>query len=778
MSCDCDKSACAPALALAAGLAELPRAPGLFPDWRRSLLAAVGRQPELAQWRAREAGDLGLMLIESAAYVFDVCSFYDQRTANESYLGTARYSGAQRQLVSLLGYRPRPAMGASVWLAAQADGTRVLRVPAGTAFRSGAFGAEAPQRFELGADTDVDPRINQLEVARVRATLLDSPLSHVLARTASLRVAVGTPLLFDIGGSLLAARVASVAPEALRLRDAISRVTLATALTPPASAACASTRVLKPGASAGAWKLGPASGEAAVASGHELSLESRLPLRVGEAVLVESGSTLVARRITAVAETLYTVMAPLTSTLTDADDNISHLVSPAIRLGVTRITLDQALPAGASAANLVLHHAMVEAFRLHAPLKDTLAQGDAMALPGLIDAPRVAAGTWLLQDVHGEGALAGGTLDAAARSASADSTPPWGATLWAPVKLHGNALFATRGETVRDERLGAGDAAQAFQTLRLKKKPLTYLAAANASGRVSTLALRVGGVLWTEVESFYGCSDADTVYTVHHDEAGETDIVLGGGARAPTGAMITASYRFGAGAAVPPADAVKQLAQPLAGLRQVRNVLPAFGGADAEGADELRARAPASALLLGRAISLADLEVAAAQQAGVRAARAAWRWDALGLRPAAVLTLIGDAQLLAPVLSALRALAEPDAPISVALATPQAARLDVDIGTDPLLDPAAVQQAVMTALFAPVGLPGTGGLLRPERLGPDGVLFQSHVVRSLMQVPGVTELRSLGMDGSAFSDVARQPAAGSYFDFEASGVWVNGAKAP
>lgn len=778
MSCDCDKSACAPALDLAAGLAQLPRAPGLFPDWRRSLLAAVGRQPELAQWRAREAGDLGLMLIESAAYVLDVSSFYDQRTANESYLGTARYSGAQRQLVSLLGYQPRPAMAASVWLAAEADGKRVLRVPAGTAFRSGAFGAEAPQRFELAVDTDIDPRINKLAVSRVRSTLLDSPLPHVLARTASLRVAPGTPLLFDIGGTLSAARVASITAEALRQRDAISRVTLTTAITPPAGATYASTRVLKPGASAGAWKLSPASGEAAVASGNQLSLDARLPLRVGDAVLVESGSTLVARRITAVTESLYTFMAPLTSTLTDAANQVSHLVSPAIKLGVTRITLDQALPTGATAANVVLHHTMVDAFTLHAPLQDTLAQGDAIELPGLIDAPRVNADHWLLQDMHGEGALASGQLDATNHSAQADLTPPWGTALWAPVTLYGNALFATRGETVRDEPLGVGDASQAFQTLRLKKKPLTYLAAANVRGRVSTLALRVGGVLWTEVESFYGCSDADTVYTVRHDEAGETDIVLGGGARAPTGAAISASYRFGAGAAVPPADSVKQLAQPLAGLRQVRNVLPAFGGADAEGADELRARAPASALLLGRAISLADLEVAAAQQAGVRSARAAWRWDARGLRPAAVVTLIGDAQLLAPVLSALRALAEPDAPLSVALASPQAARLDVDIGTDPLLDPMAVIQAVQAALYAPVGLPGSGGLLRAERLGPEGVLFQSSVVHALMQVPGVVAVRSLGLDGSAFTEVARQPASGSYFDFEAGGVWINGNRAP
>lgn len=777
MSCDCDNTAGASARPMPAGLPELPRAPGLFPDWRRGLLGAVARQPELAQWRARESGDLGLMLIEGAAYVLDVTSFYDQRIANQSYLGTAPDAGARRQLVSLLGYQPRPAMASSVWLAAEADGTRVVRLPAGTAFRSGAFGSEAPQRFELSAETDIDPRANRLDVSRVRATQLPSPMTHVLARSASLRVARGSPLLFDFGSAIAATRVASITQEDLRHREPVSRITLTQPLTPPAGTAFANTRVLRPGATAGAWKLAPGSGEPAAISGASVSLDTRLALRVGDLVLVESAGSVVARRVTAVTDSFHTLMGPLTSTLTDESDHTSTLVSPAIKTAVTRVTLDTALPDSFSAADLVLHHTLVEACALHAPLKDTLEQGDPLAVPGLIDPPRVTADHWLLQDVHGTGVAASGRLDAATHAAVADAAPAWGTALWAPVTLHGNAVLATRGETVHNELLGHGDASAPSQTLRLKKKPLTYLPASNAAGRVSTLELWVGAVRWTEVATFYGCRDTDQVYVVRHDDNGETDVLLGGGARPSTGAELRAHYRFGAGSAVPPADSVKQVATPVAGLRQVHNVLPAFGGADAEGADELRVRAPASALLLGRAISLTDLEAAAAQQAGVRAARATWGWDAQGLRPAALVTVIADPQVIPALRAVLRTLAEPDAPISVCTATPQGARLDVDLGIHPDHDPASVRRAVQSVLFAPVGLPGSGGLLRAERLGPDGVLFQSRIVHAVMQVPGVTGLNALGMDRTAFTDIARRPGTGAYFDFEVGGVWVNGEPA-
>lgn len=778
MSCRCDQAHCPTPFAIAAGLASLPRAPGLFPDWRRKLLAAVGREPALDGWRAREPGDLGLMLVEMGAYVLDVTSFYDQLLANESYLPTARLAGAQRRHVSLLGYVPRPAVGASVWLAAEADGTRLVRLPAGTAVRSGEFDGNPPQVFELEAEATAEPRVNKMEVQRVRETLLASPLTGVSARAGSVRVKTGELVVLDAGGALAGTRVAGTNPLQLRIRDAVTHIAFTTAITTPAGAAYGAARLLKGGSACGAWKLAPASGEPPVLSGTELSLDTRLAVHAGDIVAIDDGSTVAARRITAVSEVHYTLFAALTSSITDSANKVSTLLSPPIKIGVTRITLDSALPfAASSLPQLVVHHTMVDAATLHAPLKDTLAQGDPISLPGLIDAPRGDITELLLEDAHGEGVAASGTLDAAAHGATASTTPAWGRELWAPVQLYGNVMLATRGEAVHGELLGTGDASLPLQTFRLKKKPLTYLPASNAAGRRSTLAVRVGGVLWQEVESFYGARDDQTVFTVRHDDAGHTELQFGAAARLPTGAAVVADYRFGAGAAVPPADSVKQITRPLAGLRKIRNVLPAFGGADAEGAAELAVRGPRSALLLGRAISLVDIETAAAQQPGVRAARAAWRWDALGLRPAVVVSYIGDAQLAPAIQSALRALAEDDAPISAQSATAQPARLDVDVEVDLRHVPGDVVAAVCQALFAAATLPGTGGLLRPERLGPDGVVFESAVVRAVMEVAGVAALRSLGFDATPFIDTGRRPAPGAYFDFAAGGVWVNGQRA-
>lgn len=783
MSCPCDVSPCRTPVAIAAGLAVLPRAPGLFPDWREGLLAAIGRESALEAWRARESGDLGLMLVEMGAYVFDVASFYDQLVANQSYLRTAPLAGTQRRHVELLGYLPRPAVGSQAWLAAEADGTRVVTLPAGMAVRSGEFtgpaGAEPPQVFELEASAAAEPRVNRFEVQRVVATALPSPLTGLDAKAGSVRVRAGELVVLDDGSTLGVAHVATVTRPLLRIREPVSRIAFDAALSPAAGATYAGSRLLKAGARSGVWKLAPVGSEPAVISNHTLALDTRLNLRVGDIVALDNGSTREAHRISTVAEVKYTLIPALTSDIQDGGGTVTgHVVSPPIQVAVTQLGFTSTLSfVAADVPLLTVHHTMVDAATLHAPLKDTLAQGDPIALPAFADAPRVPVTQWLLQDVHGDAVATTGTLDATTRSASGDASPAWGRELWAPVQFYGNVFEVTRGETVKDEALGTGDASLPFQNFRLKKKPLTYLSAATASGRKTTLTVHVGGVRWQEVETFYGVAADAMVYTVRHDDEGHTDVNFGGGARLPSGAAVVANYRFGAGAAVPPADSIKQVARPVAGLRRVRNPLAAYGGADAEGPAELAIRGPQSALLLGRAVSLLDFETAAATQPGVRAARAAWRWDALGLAPMVDVAYIGDAQLAPDILAALRALAEADAPIAVHAAAAQPATLAVDIAIDENQVPEDVIGAVQQALFAPVVLPGSGGLLRPERLGPDGVLFQSAVVAAVMAVPGVTELRTLVFDGSAFVDVGRRPAAGAYFDFESGGVSVNGQSA-
>jgi hypothetical protein len=763
-----------------AGLPSLPRSPGLFPDWRENLLFAIGREPALAHWRAREPGDFGVMLAEMGAYVLDVTSFYDQLIANESYLGTAQLTGTQRRLVSQLGYLARPAIGAAVWLVAEADGVRLITLPAGTAVRSGAFDGNPPQIFELGSDFQVEPRINRLVVNRVAETLLPSSFSAIRILQGSARVNPGELVVFAAGSALFTTTVAGPQALMLRFHDPVSDLRFTTTITPPAGSAYADARLLKGGAACGAWKLTPAIGEPTVISGAQISLDGRYPnLRAGDIVAIAAGLTAIACRISSVTDVQYTLLAPLTSTITDtANKVVSTLLSPAIKVTVTQLTLDTTLPFSSSdIPNVVVRHTMVDAATISAPLKDALDQGDPIIVPALVDDARTAVTELMLEDAVGAGVATTGTLDAASRSATTSSTPAWDVSLTMPVRLYGNAMQASRGETVPGEVLGAGDASADTQTFRLKKKPLTYLSAANAAGRQSSLVIHVGGIAWQETNTFFGRPKDATVYIVRHTDDGETDITFGGCARIPTNASVVANYRFGAGAAVPPADSVKQITKPVAGLRKIHNILPAFGGSDSEGPAELAIRGPGSALLLGRAISIVDFEAAAAQQPGVRAAKADWGWDAFGLRSAVIVTYIGDPQLASSIQAALRALAEDDAPISVQSANAQTARVDVDIEIDPSRVPDDVIAAVSQALFGDVTLPGTGGLLQPENLGVGTILYESVVVREIIDVPGVTDLRALNMDGVPFTDIGRKPGDGCYFDFASGGVWVNGKQA-
>src|SRR5690606_31899583 len=116
MTCPCDVSVFPERRLVPSGLGpgrfQAARALGLFPRWRASILAAIGAEPRLDAWRAREAHDLGLMLAEMGAYVADVCDFHDALVAGETFLKTAQLTGAQRRLVALLGYLPRPAVAA------------------------------------------------------------------------------------------------------------------------------------------------------------------------------------------------------------------------------------------------------------------------------------------------------------------------------------------------------------------------------------------------------------------------------------------------------------------------------------------------------------------------------------------------------------------------------------------------------------------------------------------------------------------------------------------
>lgn len=195
------------------------------------------------------------------------------------------------------------------------------------------------------------------------------------------------------------------------------------------------------------------------------------------------------------------------------------------------------------------------------------------------------------------------------------------------VTFHGNLVHATHGASIVDEVLGSGDASQANQRFVLRHTPLTYVAAATASGGASTLSLRINKVEWDEVPSLLNQGPTRRCYILRRDNRGRTIVIFGdgvSGARLPSGQEnVVATYRTGLGPeGNVPAQALTLLQARPYGIRSVRNPLAASGGAAPASLQEGRDLVRLANLPLGRLVSLADYEHFARTFAGIGKAQA------------------------------------------------------------------------------------------------------------------------------------------------------------
>ncbi len=101
------------------GLSAIAYRVGIHPQFKASMLAALsdGRYPALADLRTREDDDFSIALLDAWAAVADVLTFYQERIANELYLGTAIERRSIGWLARLIGYQLRPGVAASTCLA-------------------------------------------------------------------------------------------------------------------------------------------------------------------------------------------------------------------------------------------------------------------------------------------------------------------------------------------------------------------------------------------------------------------------------------------------------------------------------------------------------------------------------------------------------------------------------------------------------------------------------------------------------------------------------------
>ena len=194
-----------------AGLPALPYSPGDRQQFLAQMLAALARadiaggQP--FGLRTRALDDPTVALLDAWATVADVIAFYQERIANEGYLRTAAQPGSLLAIAQLVGYRPRPGLAASVWLAYSlqpdpADTAVVL--PAGLLAQSVPGTGELPQTFETTEALVARPSWNTLGVRAtgpVTAPNGPSELTSLAFQGATTGLAANDVILLFDGGA-------------------------------------------------------------------------------------------------------------------------------------------------------------------------------------------------------------------------------------------------------------------------------------------------------------------------------------------------------------------------------------------------------------------------------------------------------------------------------------------------------------------------------------------------------------------------------------------------
>ncbi len=366
------------------------------------------------------------------------------------------------------------------------------------------------------------------------------------------------------------------------------------------------------------------------------------------------------------------------------------------------------------------------------------------------------AGAGILVSVSAAGPGQLTVLDAATPAATVSTQ------LAVPLQLLLDLVPVARGTTVSGEVLGTANAAVPGQSFTLAKSPLTYLAGGDSP--VAQLTVYVGGAAWLQVPSFYGQPAGAQVYVVARSaDQAVTTLTFGDGINGarPAGAVV-ASYRYGSGAASPPAGRLTTISQPQPNLASAQNPVAVSPGADPQSPGDVRADAPASVFTFGRAISAVDYEVVAAQAPGVARVTAYWNFDQARQRSLVSVYVGDDDAAVAAAQAALAGSDDPNRPVSVLAAAP------VDVGLSCKLEIAAgrVTTDVVAAATAAVS-----GLFSPASMGIGRRLYRSAVDAAL-SVPGViavhdltvtTAVEVLGLSLELPLDQIFDPGIGSFF---------------
>lgn len=666
-----------------AGQAELRYRIGTWSSFRRQMLLGLARQPHspevdpatadrpLARLTTRADSDASIALVDACACVCDVLTFYGERILNEGFLSTAVESRSVHEIARSLGYRPSPGLAATATLVFTVDPQVAgeVYIPRGQPVLSVPGAGEVPHTFETTQEVPARREWNEMRPRRTVAHAIDSGTDTLYLAGLATGLKVGDPIV------VLGTERESVPGSDTTERWDLRHVTAVETFTAQDTyAATNHTRVTLDNGLGDTHTSPAASGQLAFTFGARASLFgwNAPDVRVmsediaENAALVQNGQW----RDFSLADD--STRRNLGSAVIDLDreypgvvaDSWVCLVGPtetelyrvqranpasrtefSLSARTTRLFLDTSEHLDSFTRRSVAVLGESRALPLARRPDDSLVSGYTVVLDGTC-APMPVGRRVVVSgedtagvDIVIETTVASwAVVDAAAVLGLATGLPELRRET---VRVHGNVAPATHGSTVGAEVLGHGAASLPGQRFELGRPPLTWLAGPAAA--TNTLTVRVAGVEWSQVETFFDRGAQDRVYTVSgvveddpsqgEDPPAPRTVVSFGdgrrGARLPSGVdNVVADYRTGLGlAGNVAAHSLTLLQQRPAAVRAVDNPRAAHGGADPAPASEVRRLAPLDVLTLGRLVSVGDYGDYVASFPGVGKGRAASLWD-------------------------------------------------------------------------------------------------------------------------------------------------------
>ena len=670
------------------GLSAVAYRIGRHAQFFASLLARLSTKdyPSLQKLTTREPDDPAISLLDAWAAVADVLTFYQERIANEGYLGTATERRSVLELARLLGYALSPGVAAEAYLAFTLEdkpaagaggaggGTATLAVlrqaaalvpesitiPAGTRVQSIPGQDEQAQVFETLEAIEARPAWNALRPQRTTEQDPYLDAGSFFFKGAALQIQRGNRLLIVSGKGKSIRQVDSVDEGSSARPTRVVLIKGAEGSTSETGSpeeqgvyvfrVCASLF----GHNAADWSLLPAEIQGIYNAAYLEKNPSAQPGTYDWPFLHENPNALDLDAVYGrIVPGSWVVVNPGNgSPSTIASVTAAHEVGASgfgLSARVTRLTLDRGIDIGSMAAlRRVVVYAQSERLELaDVPLSETLT-GHTIRLESL--ASGLAKGRTII--VSGEPTEnPGAWASEPAVVQNVLHNDAWTELVLAEdlantfklktVTINANVAAAGHGESVQ-EILGSGDGSQSFQSFKLKQAPLTYRSASTPSGTETTLKVTINDVIWKEVENFLSSGPDDRHYVVRTDEEGNTVVRFGdgrNGARLPTGQNnVRAVYRKGLGLeGRVKKDRLSQLLTRSYGLKEVTNPCDAEGGDDPESLELARVNAPLKVRTLDRAVSLQDYEDFALAFAGIAKAWAIWIWE--GEKKGIVLTV-------------------------------------------------------------------------------------------------------------------------------------------